>query len=51
MNLDLLPNKKKGLVKKLTNLHRVLQFKQLNGHQTYSSHRAIENTHRPHNHQ
>ena len=29
MNLDLLPNKKNGLVKKLTNLHRVLQFKQL----------------------
>ena len=29
MNLDLLPTKKKGLVKKLTNLHRVLQFKQL----------------------
>ena len=29
MNLDLLPIKKKGLVKKLTNLHRVLQFKQL----------------------
>ena len=28
MNLDLLPTKK-GLVKKLTNLHRVLQFKQL----------------------
>ena len=29
MNLDLLPNKKNGLDKKLTNLHRVLQFKQL----------------------
>ena len=29
MNLDLLPNKKNGLVKKLTNLHRVSQFKQL----------------------
>ena len=29
MNLDLLPNKKNGLVKKLTNLHRVLHFKQL----------------------
>ena len=29
MNLDLLPNEKNGLVKKFTNLHRVLQFKQL----------------------